>query len=114
MIEPLIKVDLLFPTENIVEPGSMTVQVLAPKQANKLAAVIEVRSSTSITRYVDSIAMVLQSAVFDRIRIDVRRDINIYFVESDAVSAEFPNAKYVKLSFSEGGPVFEDAGDIAL
>lgn len=90
--------DLLYPTDNIFEPGSIHVELLQPCKTGKMPVVIENRTAHSPARYIDSIIRIMQSDIFDRIHIDVKNNVKLYIKANDLLKQEAGGKEYVLVS----------------
>lgn len=75
----LFERDILYPTGNINEPGSIHIQVLNPNKNARIPVVIESKTSHSPHEYLDSIVRIIQTDIFDRIFVDIRKNVILYF-----------------------------------
>jgi len=76
--EVLFEKDMLYPTDNNLEPGCIHIQVLSPDNNAKIPVVIEDKSGHSPIKYIDSIARLMQTDIFDRILVDINKHVDIY------------------------------------
>ncbi len=102
----LVTRDLLYPTENIFEPGSVHVEVYNPNKKAKIPVVIENKTHHSPVKYLDSILRIMQGDIFDRVFVDIRKNVNLYIKVNDAMKSEYGNAEYIAVSFLENGIEF--------
>ena len=107
------QVDLLFNTGDNNEPGSLHVQVMSPSKEKRLSAVIEADPVVSIRNNIDAIIEVMQKDIFNRIKTDIKNELNLYFVLSDSQKAEFNGSSIVKLLYGEAGYQFESVEEIS-
>lgn len=90
--------DLLYPTNNQFEPGSVHVTVYQPGQAGGIPVMIEAKTAHNPLDYLNDIVAILQADVFDRIRIDIRKSGILNLKLNDG------NYKYYRIKFKpEGG-----------
>ena len=99
----LFERDFLYPTDNCNDPGSIHVQLFGPDQNIKIPVVIEAKTSHFPLKYIDSIVRIMQSDIFDRIFIDVRKNVDIYIKTNAETAVEYGGHSYVKLSFCGDG-----------
>jgi len=99
----LFERDILYPTGNSNDPGSIHIQVFGPDQSIKIPVVIEAKTNHSPLNYLDSIVRIMQSDIFDRIFIDIKKSVDIYVRNTAEASTEYGNHDYVKISFSGEG-----------
>ncbi|MGI6122840.1 MAG: hypothetical protein ACOYIG_01455 [Acetivibrionales bacterium] len=86
---------ILYPTQNPLEPGSAHVTVYPPENSGGLPIVIKAKTNHNPVDYVIEIISILQTDVFDRIRIDIRSKGIIYFVPFEK------NISPVRVKFTE-------------
>ena len=96
----LFERDILYPTDSSNDPGSIHIQVFGPDQNVKIPVVIEAKTSHSPLKHIDSIVRIMQSDIFDRIFIDIRKSVDIYIKAAPQTSSEYGNYNHLKLSFS--------------
>ena len=101
MPEVAYTVDLLFSTDDRNAPGSLHVKVMSPTKETRLSAVVEVGSGISIKNNIGAMIESMQKDIFDRIKTDVRKDINLYFSSSDEQMQEFDGSQFVKLIYTD-------------
>ncbi|NLM11322.1 MAG: hypothetical protein GX213_11215 [Clostridiaceae bacterium] len=92
--------DLLYPTNNFFEPGSVHLSILKPDTEGRLALLISPKTDHNPLDYADTIIRIIQLDIFNRVRIDIR-STGIFFFETD-------NRKYIKLTYKDGKPVIEE------
>ncbi len=95
----LIERDILYPTDNNIEPGCVHVQVFDPDKNNKIPVVIEEKTANSPLKHISTITKIIQSDLFDRIFIDIRKNADIYIRTDEELSKEFGNSPYIKVNF---------------
>lgn len=105
----LFERDILYPTDNSGDPGSIHIQVFGPDRNIKIPVVIEAKSNHSPLNFIDSIVRIMQSDIFDRIFIDVRKNVDIYLRTTAENKAEYGSHNFVKISYSEDGIKTEGA-----
>lgn len=96
----LFERDILYPTDSSNEPGSIHIQVLSPDKNTKIPVLIEGKTSHSPLKYIDSIMRIMQSDIFDRIFIDIRKNVDIYIKATSENAVEYGNHSHIKISFS--------------
>ena len=102
----LFERDMLYPTDNINEPGSVHIQVFSPDKKARIPVVIENKSAHSPVKYLESILRIMQSDIFDRIFIDVKKTIDVHIKLSPELAGEFAGKAYVRVSFDGEKTVF--------
>ncbi len=96
----LFEKDMLYPTENSIEPGCIHIRVLSPDNSNKLPVLIEDKSNHSPLNYIDSIVRLMQTDIFDRILVDVKKNVDLY-IKADANTATDPDKTgYYRILFT--------------
>ncbi len=83
MKKAMFERDILYPTQNPLEPGSVNVTVYSPENTGGLPIVVKAKTNHNPVDYVIEIVGILQTDIFDRIRIDIRSKGIIYFVTYD-------------------------------
>ncbi|WP_027628382.1 hypothetical protein [Ruminiclostridium cellobioparum] len=73
----LFERDLLYPTDNILDPGILHVKLLNPNNT-KIPVVLEPKSNHSVVKNMDSVLDLLQKDIFDRINIRVNDNTQVY------------------------------------
>ena len=96
----LFERDILYPTDSSIEPGSINIKVFSPNNQAKIPVVIESKTRHSPLKYMDTIMRIMQNDIFDRIFIDIRKNVDIYVKANDEITAEYGNYSHVKLRFS--------------
>lgn len=86
--------DILYPTNKPHEPGCIHVSVYPPEQMGGIPLVIEPKSNHDPLDYITDIIGILQTDIFDRIRIDLK-NYGIIYIKSE-------NNSY-RLKFDEKG-----------
>lgn len=99
----LIERDILYPTDSVVEPGCVHVQVFEPDKNNKIPVVIEEKTAHSPLKYIATIAKIIQNDIFDRIFIDIKKNSDIYIKANEELAKEFGNYNYIKVTFADDG-----------
>lgn len=99
----LFERDILYPTDNSNDFGSIHIQVFGPDRNVKIPVIIEAKTNHSPLNYIDSIARIMQSDIFDRIFIDIRKSADIYLRTNAEKKAQYGGHSFVKISFSDDG-----------
>jgi hypothetical protein len=92
--------DLLYPTENIAEPGSIHVEILNPNKVSKMPVILESRTAHSPLKHMDYIIRVMQTEIFDRILVDIKKNVNLYIKTNEDLKKEFKGKNYLQVVFS--------------
>ena len=106
--EALFERDILYPTGNINEPGSIHIQVLSPNKNARIPVVIESKTSHSPLVYLDSIVRIIQTDIFDRIFVDIRKNVILYLKVGKDLMKESGGKPYVMVIYN--GTSFESSG----
>ncbi len=96
MNQPMFERDLLYPTESQFEPGSVHIRVFSPDPDGRIPVHVEAKSVHDPLAYLDTIQTIMQSDIFDRIRIDLKKSCTIFL---------YPNSgsPVVRVQYSENG-----------
>ncbi|NLX63443.1 MAG: hypothetical protein GX022_01485 [Clostridiaceae bacterium] len=97
MKKAMFERDILFPTRNPVEPGSVNVTVYPPENTGALPIVVKAKTTHNLSDYVSEIVDILQLEIFDRIKLDIKSKGIIYFLPYDE------NEPAVRVKFTENG-----------
>lgn len=92
MNQPMFERDLLYPTDVLFEPGSVHVRVFAPESDGRMPVHIEAKTNHDLVDYIEPIMTLMQSDIFDRIRMDIRRSGVIYlhpFAEGETICVRY-------------------------
>lgn len=79
MKQAMFERDLLYPTKKQDEPGSVHITVLQPDKSGGLPILVEAKTEHNPLDYITEIVNHIQSDIFDRIRIDIRKSGILYF-----------------------------------
>lgn len=101
--------DILYPTDSSNDPGSIHLKLLDPDQNIKIPVLIEAKSNHSPLKYIDSIIRIMQSDIFDRIFINIKKNVDIYIKTDFETEDEYKNHSHIKIIFSEDGIKYEGA-----
>lgn len=80
MYTPIFDRDLLYPTNKVMDPGSVHVAIMKPDNHGKLPVFISAKSGHNPLDYVETLIGVIQADIFDRIRINIKEQGIFYFV----------------------------------
>lgn len=94
----LFERDLLYPTQNILDPGILHVKILNPN-SSKMPVVLEPKSQHSTIQHFSSVAEVLQTDIFDRLKIKLSENTIVYILPVEQDKANYPEAKCLKAVF---------------
>jgi hypothetical protein len=95
----LFERDLLYPTDNILDPGILHVKIFHPDNS-KMPVVVESKSCHSAIENVAVVLDILQKDIFDRINIKIYDNTTIYIEANDIDKANYGDAKYVKIVYN--------------
>ncbi|MGI6669591.1 MAG: hypothetical protein ACOX4M_09555 [Acetivibrionales bacterium] len=98
--EVLYERDMLYPTDNSIEPGSIHIKILSPDSNAKIPVIIESKTSHSPLEHIDSIIRIMQSDIFDRIFINIRKNVDIYIKADENMEAVSGGRSHVKVCFA--------------
>ncbi len=101
--ELLFERDILYPTDNSNDPGSIHLQVYSPNDKAKIPVVIECKTNHSAIKYIDTILRIVQSDIFDRIVIDLKKSADVYIKNNNPDITEFDGYNHVLVKFTDGG-----------
>lgn len=97
IFEVLYERDMLYPTDNSIEPGSIHIQICGPDNNAKIPVIIEGKTSHSPLAHIDSIIRIMQSDIFDRIFINIRKNADIYIKVNESMPVESDGHSHVKV-----------------
>ncbi|MCR4437048.1 MAG: hypothetical protein QHH06_02255 [Clostridiales bacterium] len=106
--------DLLYPTDNIIEPGSIHMEMLNPDKKGKIPVIIENRTSHSPIDYMERIIKTLQSEVFDRINIRIVENVHLYISlkGSKDLKKKYDNKKFLRVVLKENQVEYKGKDEI--
>ncbi len=110
----LYESDLLYPTENLLDPGILHVKILNPN-SSKMPVVVEPKSAQSAAQNINPILEILQKDIFDRINIKIHDNTLVYVMLNDSDRAAYGDLKYLKVVY-KGANEFslEPAGETEI
>jgi hypothetical protein len=94
----LFERDLLYPTDNIIDPGILHVKILSPDNS-KMPVIVEPKSNHSSVENINAVLDVLQKDIFDRINIRVYDNTSVYILLNDSDKAKYGDVKYLNVVF---------------
>ncbi|HPP36887.1 MAG TPA: hypothetical protein PK767_11705 [Clostridiales bacterium] len=106
--EVLFEKDMLYPTDNSIEPGCTHIRIMSPDNRSRLPVLIQAKSSHSPIKYIDSIIRLMQTDIFDRIFVDIKKNVEIY-IPKDHQAGDSENAACIKVYYKDGELVEEEA-----
>ncbi|MCX7921292.1 MAG: hypothetical protein N3B21_04610 [Clostridia bacterium] len=104
--------DLLYPTDNISEPGCIHVEVLNPTKKGKIPVVIENKTPHSPIRHFESIVGIMKSDIFDKINVDIKVNVDLYISVTPEIGSELADSKYVRVDFAGDKVEYSSVDDI--
>ena len=96
----LFERDMLYPTSNGIEFGSIHIQVFSPDKNARVPLVIESKYGHLPEKSIDTIVRIMQSDIFDRVYIDIKKNIDIYIKVDPEQSGEYSNHSHIKVHFT--------------
>lgn len=102
----LFERDMLYPTDNSIEPGCIHAMVYGPDSDAKIPVILEAKTAHSPLKYIDNITRIMQIEIFDRILIDVRKSVDIYIKLTSQLSADFNNHSHIRVDLNGDKPKF--------
>lgn len=94
--EVLFEKDMLYPTDNCIEPGCIHIRVLSPNNDARIPVIIEDKSNHSPLKFIDSIVRLMQTDIFDRILVDIKKSVDIY-IKSEQQASEPGKSSYIRV-----------------
>ncbi|MEN8905862.1 MAG: hypothetical protein ABF289_07885 [Clostridiales bacterium] len=88
--------ELLYPTGENNDPGSVNVKVFSPTKQGYIPIIIENRSYHLIREYIYLIIEIVQKDIFDRVNIDIKRNAVVVIKNNTQDKIE-----YLKIIFEE-------------
>jgi hypothetical protein len=110
--EFLFERDMLYPTDNYNEPGSVHIKVSSPNKNIRIPVIIESKTAHSPVRHLDSILRIMQSDIFDRIFIDIKKSVDLFIKTTPELADEYGKKAYIHVAFDGERPVFTGADAI--
>lgn len=113
MTKVLFERDLLYPTDNIIEPGIIHVKILNPDNS-RMPVIVEPKSNHSAVENIYTVLDVLQKDIFDRIKIKIAENTTVYIIPNDADKKEFGAVKHLVVAYDNEGKFTIKASDIDI
>lgn len=98
----LFERDMLYPTSRN-EIGSIHIQVLSPDSSARVPVVLESKSGHSPLENIQTITRIMQSDIFDRIFIDIKKNVDIYVRTIDEPSQTYGNHSHIRVRLTGDG-----------
>ncbi len=95
--------DLLYPADNILEPGSIHIEMLSPNKKGYIPVLIESKTNHSLEENIDSIIRTIQTDVFDRINVDIRKNVSLYIKLGPETKKKYGNKAYAAICCERDG-----------
>jgi len=92
--------DMLYPTENLYEPGSVHVDVLSPDKSARLSVIVESKTEHSLVKNIDSIVRIMQNDIFDRILVNIKSNVSLYLKTNEELKKDYGGKEYLKVIFN--------------
>ncbi|HEX2924863.1 MAG TPA: hypothetical protein VHP38_01160 [Ruminiclostridium sp.] len=106
----LFERDLLYPTQNIIDPGILHVKLLSPTNS-RIPVIIEPKSMHSAVANISTILDVMQKEIFDRINIKLSENTLVYLRLNELDKPNYGDSECLQVVFKEGKDVtYEPAG----
>jgi hypothetical protein len=110
--EVLFERDMLYPTGNLNEPGSVHVQIFNPNKRARIPVLIESKTNHLPLTYIDSIARIMQSDIFDRIFVDIKKNVDLYIKIEAELSKEYDGKSFIKVVYNGNKVEYEGASEV--
>lgn len=104
--------DLLYPTENVFEPGSIHVEMLGVNNQSRIPVVIESKTAHSPVKYLESILSIMQSDIFDRILINLKKNVNLYIKTDGEMKNQYGDYEFIQVVFGESSMDYQGANSV--
>ncbi|MCX7748548.1 MAG: hypothetical protein N2645_16920 [Clostridia bacterium] len=98
-MNPMFEKDLLYPTDSLAEPGIIRVQIFDPNGKGKIPVVIESKTAHSPMNYIDTIIRIMQNDIFDRILIDIRKNVSLYISATEEIKKDMNGKNFAAVEF---------------
>ena len=96
MSQPMFERDILYPTDSSMEPGSVHICVYAPEVDGRMPIHITAKTEHTLIEYLEPIVSILQSDLFDRTRMDIRKSGVLYL-------QDLGSEDLIRIQYSETG-----------
>lgn len=106
MYTPIFNRDLLYPTDNLSDPGSVHIAVMCPDANGKLPVFISAKSRHNPMDYSDTVLEIIQSDIFDKTRINIKNQGIFFFRMSEN--------KYVRMVFKDEKQITEVVSNMEI
>ncbi len=78
MSQPMFERDMLYPSNTEGEPGSVHISVYAPESDGRVPVHVHAKTEHLLKDNLEAIVNTIQTDLFDRTRMDIRRSGTIY------------------------------------
>ncbi len=112
--EVLFERDLLYPTDNLNEPGSVHLKVFSPNSNATIPVLLESKSGHSPLKYIDVITNIMQSDIFDRILINVKKSLIIFIPVENAAAGQGDARRYSRVQYINDSYNVKESDDIEI
>lgn len=106
MFMPIFDRDLLYPTGNLLDPGSVHVAIMKPDDYGKLPVFITVKSGHNPLDHIETLVAIIQADIFDRTRINIKNQGIFFFAQA--------NDEYTRVVYQDGEQVTEKVMNIKV
>ena len=106
MYIPIFDRDMLYPTGNNLDPGSVDVAVMSPNSQGNLPVFLSAKSNHKPMEYMDILLDIIQSEIFDRTGIDIKSQCTFFILDE--------NDEYIKLVWKNGKQIIERSINIQI
>lgn len=110
--EAMFQRDVLFPADNLFEPGCVHISVLGPTKDASIPVIVESKTNHSPITFIDTIIRVMQNDIFDRIYINVKKTCSVYIKSNDTTQTESEGKNYVKVTIENDKYTFAGVDEI--
>lgn len=109
----LFERDLLYPTDNIIEPGIIHVKMLNPDNS-RMPVIVESKSNHSAVDNIDIVLDVMQKDIFDRINIKIAENTAVYIMLNDSDKKKFGEVEYLEVVYGDDGKYTTKTADVNI
>ncbi len=100
----LFERDLLYPTQNVIDPGILHVKLLSPANS-RIPVIIESKSVHSAVDNIKTIIDVMQKEIFDRINIKIYENTIVYLKLNGLDKLNYGGVECMQVIFEESGDI---------
>lgn len=106
--------DLLYSVGSENDLGVVHLEVMGMGKSGKVQVIIENKSKHSAVEHIDTIIDIMQKDVFDRLDVNVTKNVDINIKISEEDKKNYDNKKYLKITFNNGEKHFEGVDEINI